>query len=157
MIAGLIGILFIGLPIHGHVNPSLALVRELVRRGHRVTHLLTVRYHGKVEDAGSTLLPHHLDLDIDTIWLSLGSIGTAHKVLGMFRSVHRRAREAIPCFDFVSNDSIFLSGEAPAKSAGMPAACSVTSFAVNEKVVPRRWPTEDWRLRTCEAISSEKA
>ncbi|MFJ2766852.1 macrolide family glycosyltransferase [Streptomyces sp. NPDC087300] len=48
---------FVCLPAHGHVNPTLPLVAELVRRGHRVTYATHPKFGGRVEAAGATLLP----------------------------------------------------------------------------------------------------
>lgn len=47
--------LFFNVPGHGHVNPSLPLVAELTRRGHRITYFITADYRAKVEAAGATV------------------------------------------------------------------------------------------------------
>ena len=47
-------IAFMAAPAHGHVNPSLALVRELVGRGHRVTFAINSDFAPLVEGAGAT-------------------------------------------------------------------------------------------------------
>jgi calicheamicin 4-deoxy-4-thio-alpha-D-digitoxosyltransferase len=44
---------------YGHVKPSLPLVTELVRRGHRVTYVVADTYAGLVEPTGTTLLRYH--------------------------------------------------------------------------------------------------
>jgi len=49
---------FVGLPAHGHVNPTLPLVAELVRRGWRVSYATGERFRADVEKAGATLVPH---------------------------------------------------------------------------------------------------
>ena len=38
---------------HGHVNPSLDVIRELVARGHRVTYAIPPAFAGKVAEAGA--------------------------------------------------------------------------------------------------------
>ncbi|KOG31227.1 glycosyl transferase [Streptomyces resistomycificus] len=38
---------------HGHVNPSLEVIRELVARGHRVTYAIPPVFAGKVAEAGA--------------------------------------------------------------------------------------------------------
>jgi len=48
---------FVGLPAHGHVNPTLPLVAELVRRGWRVSYATGERFRADVEKAGATLVP----------------------------------------------------------------------------------------------------
>jgi MGT family glycosyltransferase len=40
-------------PAHGHVNPSLAVVRELVRRGHRVSYVITEQFAEQVARTGA--------------------------------------------------------------------------------------------------------
>ena len=50
--------LFFNVPAHGHVNPSLPLVAELVRRGHQVTYFLTEGFRADVEAAGAVLQPY---------------------------------------------------------------------------------------------------
>ena len=44
---------FVSVPGHGHVNPTLPLVEELVRRGHRVTYITGQDCAEKVERAGA--------------------------------------------------------------------------------------------------------
>ncbi|MGH3938994.1 MAG: macrolide family glycosyltransferase [Pseudonocardiaceae bacterium] len=43
-----------GIPAHGHVNPSLAVIRELVDRGYRVTYSINEEFAPQVEAAGAT-------------------------------------------------------------------------------------------------------
>ncbi len=45
-------------PAHGHVNPSLAVIAELVRRGHRVTFPTTADFTEAVAASGAEPLPH---------------------------------------------------------------------------------------------------
>ncbi|HEX4702171.1 MAG TPA: macrolide family glycosyltransferase [Pseudonocardiaceae bacterium] len=44
---------------YGHVKPSLPLVAELVRRGHRVTYVVADAYARAAEPTGATLLRYH--------------------------------------------------------------------------------------------------
>src|SRR5260221_9834765 len=50
--------LFFNVPGHGHVNPSLPLVAELVRRGHHITYFITEGYRARVEAAGAVFRPY---------------------------------------------------------------------------------------------------
>ena len=47
--------LFFNVPAHGHINPSLPLVAELVQRGHEVTYFATESYRQRVADTGATV------------------------------------------------------------------------------------------------------
>ena len=44
-------ICFFSIPAHGHVNPTLPLVRELTARGHRVLYYNTEEFREKIEAA----------------------------------------------------------------------------------------------------------
>jgi MGT family glycosyltransferase len=47
--------LFFNIPAQGHINPSLPLVTELIRRGHDITYFITEGYRAAVEAAGATV------------------------------------------------------------------------------------------------------
>lgn len=49
---------FMAVPAHGHVNPSLALVAELVGRGHRVTFAIDDEFAAQVRKAGAEVVPY---------------------------------------------------------------------------------------------------
>ncbi|WP_017575202.1 macrolide family glycosyltransferase [Nocardiopsis kunsanensis] len=60
-------IAFTCLPASGHINPTLAVVAELVARGHRVTYATSEDYAARVREAGATAVvcPSSLDLARD--------------------------------------------------------------------------------------------
>ena len=49
---------FFGVPLYGHLKPTLGLVEELVRRGHRVTYVMAERFADEVAETGATVLCH---------------------------------------------------------------------------------------------------
>lgn len=53
--------LFFNVPAHGHINPSLPLVAELVRRGHEITYVITEDYRAKVEATGARKVEIFID------------------------------------------------------------------------------------------------
>ncbi|MHA6622986.1 macrolide family glycosyltransferase [Pseudonocardia sp. DLS-67] len=55
-------IAMVSIPAPGHVNPSLEVIRELVRRGHRVTYANDVAWAETVRDAGAELVPYRSTL-----------------------------------------------------------------------------------------------
>ncbi|WP_188309782.1 macrolide family glycosyltransferase [Streptomyces sp. CBMA123] len=48
----------VSVPAHGHVNPSLAVIAELVARGHRVSYVNDPSFREVVESTGATLVPY---------------------------------------------------------------------------------------------------
>ena len=57
-------VLFLGMPSHGHVNPTIGLVAELVRRGERVTYFASEMFRSRIEGAGATYRGYTSDLDL---------------------------------------------------------------------------------------------
>ncbi|MFB7476133.1 macrolide family glycosyltransferase [Kitasatospora sp. NPDC056184] len=51
-------IVMASIPAHGHVNPSLAVIAELVARGHRVSYVNDPSFAGTVAAAGAALVPY---------------------------------------------------------------------------------------------------
>lgn len=51
-------VLMVSIPAHGHVNPSLAVVAELVARGHRVSYVNDPRFREAVESTGAGFVPY---------------------------------------------------------------------------------------------------
>ena len=51
----------VNLPMHGHVNPTLGVVEELVRRGHRVTYAITEDFVHQVKAAGAEPVVYPVD------------------------------------------------------------------------------------------------
>ncbi|MER6301516.1 macrolide family glycosyltransferase [Kitasatospora sp. NPDC001539] len=51
-------ILMVSIPAHGHVNPSLAVIAELVARGHRVSYVNAPRFREVVESTGAGFVPY---------------------------------------------------------------------------------------------------
>src|SRR5581483_1549764 len=49
---------FLNMPAWGHVNPTLAVVQELVRRGHKVSYYLTEEFRETIEATGATFQPY---------------------------------------------------------------------------------------------------
>ncbi len=57
-------IIYFSLPAHGHINPTLPVIRELVRRQQRVTYYGTERFRQAIEDTGAVFRPYSADFDM---------------------------------------------------------------------------------------------
>ncbi|MFE3878959.1 macrolide family glycosyltransferase [Kitasatospora sp. NPDC059146] len=51
-------ILMVSVPAHGHVNPGLAVIAELVARGHRVSYVNDPSFREVVESTGAAFVPY---------------------------------------------------------------------------------------------------
>ena len=58
-------IVFFGLPLHGHTNPTLPLVRELVSRGAQITYYSNEAFAAKIKLAGASFRPYHSQSLVD--------------------------------------------------------------------------------------------
>jgi MGT family glycosyltransferase len=62
-------IAIVSIPAHGHVNPSLDIVRTLVARGHRVTYANTDSFTGVIHATGAEVKPYRSTLPTpDQVW-----------------------------------------------------------------------------------------
>lgn len=127
-------VLFICLPFHGHVNPTLGLVKLITDQGHRVDYILTEHYRNKIEQAGGRLLPVDIGFDMDALTLNVFNVATDMMLVKMFLKIHRRAKAEIPKYDCVIYDSLIFSGESLTKEAKKTGICSITTFAVSESI-----------------------
>ncbi|MGW0672219.1 macrolide family glycosyltransferase [Streptomyces sp. NPDC002746] len=51
-------VLWLGFPSYGHIKASLGMVEELLRRGHRVTYVVTDRFAATVAATGAHVVPY---------------------------------------------------------------------------------------------------
>jgi MGT family glycosyltransferase len=69
---------FLNMPARGHVNPTLAVVQELVRRGQEVSYYLTEEFRDVVQATGAVFQPYESKLKgVPTMPPSFSSVGGA--------------------------------------------------------------------------------
>lgn len=51
-------VLFLNYPEEGHVNPTIALVEELIKKGEEVVYYCIEEYRNKIEKTGATFRPY---------------------------------------------------------------------------------------------------
>ncbi len=69
-------ICFLNMPARGHVNPTLAVVQELVRRGQEVSYYLTEEFRNVVQATGAVFQPYESKLKgMPTMPPSFSSVG----------------------------------------------------------------------------------
>ena len=133
-------IVFFCIPAHGHTNPTLAVVRELVSRGHDVLYYSYNSMREKIESAGAEFISCD-EYDANRK-LTAGDSARVGKdlafstkllvdtTLALDDKVCREIEELKP--DCIVADSMALWGKAVALKLGIPFVSSTTTFAFNQ-------------------------
>ncbi|HEY0805772.1 MAG TPA: macrolide family glycosyltransferase [Pseudonocardiaceae bacterium] len=133
-------IAFITGPASGHINPTLPLVRELTKRGHRVSYVTAAEFAATIEAAGAT--PIVLDWGLKPIKASKGG-QTTGELAAMLLSNIGSTRKVLPHVeqwladdppDLICYDSLTVLGSIVADRLGVPGVATVPNFAGNDKV-----------------------
>jgi MGT family glycosyltransferase len=134
--------LFFNIPATGHVNPSLALVRELLARGEEIRYFNVEAFRAKIESAGIPFVPYAVDVDFASHPGGNPVIAMAH-IAGygeqLLPSLLDVARAEQP--DYILYDSMTPWGPHVAAILGVPAICSCTILLIhsqNADSIPRR-------------------
>ena len=129
--------IFFSLPVHGHVNPSLPLVRELVRRGDEIVYYSTTQFAEQVEATGAAYRSYRNAFlpelgaaarRVDELaWLFMR---TTSEVLDEELEICR-ADQA----DYLLTDSVAPWGQWMGQLLDLPVVTSVSTFAFNSHVL----------------------
>ena len=133
-------IVFFCIPAHGHTNPTLGVVKELVSRGHQVWYYSYNIMREKIESAGATFISCD---DYDTEQklsakdatrvgkdLAFSTKILVDTTLALDDKVCREMTELKP--DCIVADSMALWGKAVALKCNIPFVSSTTTFAFNK-------------------------
>ena len=133
-------LVFFCIPAHGHTNPTLAVVRELVRRGHEVRYYSYEPFREKIEAAGAQFIPcdaYDAELSLDE--RDAGKVGKdlalsthllVETTLSLDEAVLGEMAEYRP--DCIIADSMAVWGKLAARKLGIPFISSTTTFAFNQ-------------------------
>lgn len=137
-------VLFLNGNVHGHINPTIPLVKELVRRGEEICYFSTAGFKEKIEAAGARFMDYGSEL---SRFFDDFRPGGSHPFYTLIEFMLGMDRVVIPLviektagmkFDYVIHDSMFGGGNVVAKRLGLPAVCTCTSFAMNKLPMPER-------------------
>ena len=133
-------IVFFNIPAHGHINPTLGVVRELVSRGHQVWYYSYNTFREKIQSTGATFISCD-DYDVEQS-LSAKDSARIGKDLAFSTKILVDTTLALDdkiCTDMtrlkpdcIVADSMALWGKAVALKLGIPFVSSTTTFAFNK-------------------------
>jgi MGT family glycosyltransferase len=131
-------------PAHGHVNPALPVIRELVQRGEQVTAYNTEEFRAKLDPSGAAFRaypPSDLSASEISRLLETGNLSnvtglilraTEHMLPGLLDELARAPS------DLIVFDSIALWGKMAAARLGARAAASISHLVMDERhMTPR--------------------
>ncbi|MDE4085365.1 glycosyltransferase [Planococcus maritimus] len=132
-------IVFFSLPAHGHTNPTLPVVVELTKRGHRVWYFSFDEFREKIEAAGATFIgcdrflpefsEQELEKKVGKDFAALIEM-VADTTIAMEPYAVEKLADIQP--DCIVSDSIAAWGKLFAKKLDIPYICSTTTFAFNQ-------------------------
>lgn len=112
-------ILFINLPYHGHVIPTIGLVKQLVQQGVEVTYMLPFDWEEKLAESGAKFYGYK-----------------NHKQLAeQMKYDFAAAEEIIEQYDFVIYEQFFFLGKHLAEKYNKPVARVFTAPVTNKKLM----------------------
>ncbi|MBQ5780743.1 MAG: hypothetical protein IIW10_02195 [Spirochaetaceae bacterium] len=131
-------IVFFSIPAHGHINPTLGVVKELVSRGHSVWYYSYNIMKEKILSTGATFVScddHNLSMEkMDVPRLGKDIVFPTKLLvdctLAIDDKVSKDMAELRP--DCIVADSMALWGKAVALKFGIPFVSSTTTFAFNK-------------------------
>jgi MGT family glycosyltransferase len=135
-------ILFVNGNLHGHINPTLPVVQELVRRGDEVYYFSTGEFQTKIESAGAVFLDYGDELD--QFIHSMRPHGN-HPFYTLMEYMLGFDRAVVPIvvkqtknmqFDLLIHDIMFGGGSILAKQMQLPAIASCSSFLIEKPPLP---------------------
>ena len=112
-------ILFINLPYHGHVIPTIGLTQELIKAGHQVTYLMPYDWADKLNDSGADFLGYENHPKLDK----------------QIRNAFFKAEEVIASHDLVLYEQFFFLGKHLAEKHGKPCVRIFTAPATNKELM----------------------
>ena len=127
------------IPAHGHHNPTLPVVTELVKRGNRVRYYSFAEFREKIRQTGAEFIPCDEFLPglspeqesalkrVSTTEMSVTALRTTAKMDGFLREQVEQFRP-----DVILSDSVCFWGKLTARKYGIPLVVSTTTFAFNK-------------------------
>ena len=128
---------FLSLPLHGHINPTLPLVRELAAGGDRIAYYSTPAFAAKIEQAGGQYRPYRNAFlqDLQRLPERMEELTSL-----LMRATAELLRDELDGWraerpDYLITDSVAPWGQWAAKLMQIPVVTSVPTLAVNRQVM----------------------
>lgn len=118
-------ILMINIPMHGHVNPTIALTKELVDRGHDVTYLISEEFREKITPTGANIITYEAKTGKKLVFRELFTT---------MSTIYYKAVQIGGDFDCIIYEMGFFYGAKLGEELGVKTVCLTSTFAINDKI-----------------------
>lgn len=131
-------VIYFSFPAYGHINPTLAIMTELVRRGEQVHYYALEQFRPAIESTGATFCDYDSDFSIPE--QGSGAFAqletTIDTLLTLSHSVLTHHLETVSAYQpaYIMHDAFSPWGRFIAQALHLPAAVSVPSIAVNQQI-----------------------
>ncbi|MTI58914.1 MAG: glycosyl transferase family 1 [Firmicutes bacterium] len=129
-------IIFFGVPAHGHINPTLPIVEELITRGKRIIYYCTEDFKDIIENSGALFRPYKIGImNKNNKLISKNFISLTRSILESTDDIINHHLEEVKGENPVCivHDSFCTWGRCIAKVLNIRAVCSTTIFPIGKK------------------------
>lgn len=129
-------IVFMNIPAQGHTNPTLAVVKELVRRGDTVIYYSFTKFQAAIESTGAEFRSYDQELPIDPDNPDPNLVRYATELLETAQLLVPQLLPRVVAEkpDAIIHDSLCAWGLIIARSLKLPSICSISTFAISPRV-----------------------
>ena len=128
--------LFLAFPGHGHVNPTIGLVNELIRKGDEIIYICSEEFRSKFENTGAKFIGFDLDLSDFDGKNTIDNMG--ERFLKIFKNILNLAIEQEGEFDYIVVDPFIRPGTKIVEKFKVKKVITIsTTFAINEEFSER--------------------
>ena len=130
---------FLNVPAHGHTNPTLAVVAELARRGHRIDYWSFEQFRAVIERSGARFRAYPDQPDYEARQAADNLIRLARLLMEVTARVLPALIDALTADrpDVVVHDALAVWGAYVARVLHIPAAASISTFVIDNRVIRR--------------------
>lgn len=114
-------ILMINVFYQGHVNPTLAVVKELIAAGHEVAYIVSYNFKEAIKATGAKFIPYNDEPK------------THHKIQA-YQYAYNTALQIGKDYDLIMYEGFFFTGRVLAQQLNKPAVRLFSTFALNRNV-----------------------
>lgn len=120
-------VVFLNVPAYGHVNPTLALVRELILQGDEVIYYTSPEFKDTLERIGASFRPYCRELGVDHATAAENSFGLMYEMAHYATQITDALLEEIADIrpDYIIHDALCVWGRIVSEKCNIPAICSV--------------------------------